>query len=42
MSILSAIGNTPIVELTNLNIKRPKVRIFGKLEGNNPAGSVKD
>jgi cysteine synthase B len=42
MSILSAIGNTPIVELTNLNSKKPKVRIFGKLEGCNPGGSVKD
>jgi len=42
MSILSAIGNTPLVELTNLNKKRPKVRIFGKLEGCNPGGSVKD
>lgn len=42
MSILSAIGNTPLVELTNLNEKRPKVRIFGKLEGCNPGGSVKD
>jgi cysteine synthase B len=42
MSILSAIGNTPIVELTNLNRKRPNVRIFGKLEGANPGGSVKD
>ena len=42
MSILSAIGNTPLVELTHLNAKRPKVRIFGKLEGSNPGGSVKD
>ena len=42
MSILSAIGNTPLVELTNLNEKRPEVRIFGKLEGCNPGGSVKD
>lgn len=42
MSILSAIGNTPIVELNNLNNKKPKVRIFGKLEGCNPGGSVKD
>lgn len=42
MSILSAIGNTPLVELNNLNNKRPKVRIFGKLEGVNPGGSVKD
>jgi len=42
MSILSAIGNTPLVELTNLNNKKPKVRIFGKLEAANPSGSVKD
>jgi len=42
VSILSAIGNTPLVELTNLNEKRPEVRIFGKLEGCNPGGSVKD
>lgn len=42
MSILSVIGNTPLVELTNLNNKKPEVRIFGKLEGCNPGGSVKD
>jgi cysteine synthase B len=42
MSILSAIGNTPLVELANLNEKSPRVRIFGKLEGCNPGGSVKD
>jgi len=42
MSILSAIGNTPLVELTGLNCKRPRVRVFGKLEGANPGGSVKD
>ena len=41
MSILSAIGNTPLVEFTNLNCDS-KVRIFGKLEGANPSGSVKD
>jgi len=41
MDILSAIGNTPLVELTNLN-KNPKIKIFGKLEGCNPGGSVKD
>ncbi|EMR73664.1 cysteine synthase [Thermoplasmatales archaeon SCGC AB-539-N05] len=41
MSILSAIGNTPLVELTNLN-SNSNVRIFGKLEGSNPSGSVKD
>lgn len=42
MSILSAIGNTPMVELASLNRKRPGVKIFGKLEGANPGGSVKD
>jgi len=42
MSVLSVIGNTPLVELTNLNGKRPSVRILGKLEGANPGGSVKD
>lgn len=42
MDILSAIGNTPLVEIINLNNKKPKVRIFGKLEGNNPGGSIKD
>ena len=41
MSILSAVGNTPLVELTNLN-GDSKIRILGKLEGANPGGSVKD
>jgi len=41
MTILSAIGNTPLVELTNLN-GYSEVRLFGKLEGCNPGGSVKD
>ena len=41
MNILSAIGNTPLVELSNLN-KNSKIRILGKLEGYNPGGSVKD
>ena len=39
--ILAAIGNTPMVELQNLSPK-PEVRIFAKLEGQNPTGSVKD
>ena len=39
--ILDTVGNTPIVELQRLN-KNPNVRVFGKLEGNNPGGSVKD
>lgn len=41
MSILSAIGKTPLVEIKRLN-GNSKARIFAKLEGNNPGGSVKD
>jgi len=41
ISVLSAVGNTPLVELANLNGK-PRVKILCKLEGNNPGGSVKD
>ena len=41
MNLLSVIGSTPLVELNNLN-GNSKVRIFGKLEGNNPGGSIKD
>jgi cysteine synthase B len=41
MGILSSIGNTPLVELKRVN-PNPKVRLLAKLEGNNPAGSVKD
>src|SRR4030066_2598741 len=40
-SLFEAIGNTPLVELKNLN-GNPMVKILGKLEGNNPGGSVKD
>ena len=40
-TILDTVGNTPLVELQNLN-PNPKVKIFAKLEGNNPGGSVKD
>ena len=39
--ILATIGNTPVVELQNLSPKEG-VRIFAKLEGQNPTGSVKD
>src|SRR6478735_9742152 len=39
--IFDTVGNTPIVELQRLN-KNPNVKVFGKLEGNNPGGSVKD
>ena len=39
--ILAAIGNTPLVELLHLSPK-PGIRLFAKLEGANPTGSVKD
>ncbi|MDR3696894.1 cysteine synthase CysM [Mucilaginibacter sp.] len=39
--IIDLIGNTPMAEIKKLN-PNPNVRIFGKLEGNNPGGSVKD
>ena len=41
MSILKQIGNTPLVEATNL-VSKPNVKLLLKLEGNNPGGSVKD
>lgn len=40
-SILAAIGDTPLVELSNLS-PRPGVRLFAKLEAVNPTGSTKD
>jgi cysteine synthase B len=40
-ALLDLVGNTPLVELTKLHAN-PRVRILGKLEGNNPGGSVKD
>ena len=40
-SILDTIGGTPLVELRRLQPK-PGVRLFAKLEGQNPTGSVKD
>ena len=40
-NITDAIGNTPLVELPAFS-PRPGVRLFAKLEGNNPTGSVKD
>lgn len=39
--IIDLVGNTPMVELKRLN-PNPAVKIFAKLEGNNPGGSVKD
>jgi cysteine synthase B len=40
-NVLEAIGNTPLVELPRLG-PRPEVRLWAKLEGRNPTGSVKD
>ena len=40
-NVLEAVGNTPLVELPRLS-PTPGVRIFAKLEGRNPTGSVKD
>jgi cysteine synthase B len=39
--ILDLIGNTPMAEIKKMN-PNANVRIFAKLEGNNPGGSVKD
>jgi cysteine synthase B len=40
-NVLGAIGNTPLVQLVNVNGKTG-VNIYAKLEGNNPGGSIKD
>ncbi|MGH7247737.1 MAG: PLP-dependent cysteine synthase family protein, partial [Pseudomonadota bacterium] len=43
-SVIELIGNTPMLEITRSggNTTAPRVRIFAKLEGFNPGGSVKD
>jgi len=43
-SVLELIGNTPLLEITRVTegFLRPGVRIFAKIEGFNPGGSVKD
>lgn len=40
-SILDLVGNTPLVEIQHINPNKA-VKIYAKLEGNNPGGSVKD
>ncbi|MEI7593917.1 MAG: PLP-dependent cysteine synthase family protein [Actinomycetes bacterium] len=40
-SVLEMIGNTPMIDVSELS-PNPRVRILGKMEGQNPAGSVKD
>lgn len=39
--LIDFIGNTPLVELTQINPNK-KVKLYAKLEGQNPGGSVKD
>jgi cysteine synthase B len=39
--ILDLVGNTPMVKLDQVSVNK-NVAIYGKLEGNNPGGSVKD
>ena len=41
-SILKLIGNTPLVEVSELSPYPDQVRLYAKLEGQNPSGSVKD
>ncbi|WP_400262446.1 cysteine synthase CysM [Sphingobacterium sp. SG20118] len=40
-NIIDTIGNTPLVEITKFHANK-NVKIYAKMEGNNPAGSVKD
>ena len=40
-TILDLIGNTPVVDVSKLS-PNPAVKIYAKLENQNPAGSVKD
>lgn len=41
MFVENLIGNTPLVEIRHINTN-PKVKVYCKLEGQNPGGSVKD
>jgi cysteine synthase B len=40
-SVLEMVGGTPMIDVSVLS-PNPQVRILGKMEGQNPAGSVKD
>ena len=40
-TLLDFVGNTPLVELKQIN-PNPAVKLYGKMEGHNPGGSVKD
>ena len=39
---LDLIGRTPVVRLTKVTPRNPRVEIFAKMEGYNPCSSVKD
>lgn len=41
-NILKMIGNTPMVEISQLSPYPQQIQIFAKMEGQNPSGSVKD
>lgn len=41
MNLVDFVGNTPLVELTRI-FNKPNVKVYAKLEGHNPGGSVKD
>ncbi|TDQ25425.1 cysteine synthase B [Tenacibaculum caenipelagi] len=40
-TIIDSIGNTPLIEVSNI-LQKEGVKLLLKLEGNNPGGSVKD
>jgi len=40
-SVLDLVGNTPMVEILHV-VNKPGVKVYAKLEGHNPGGSVKD
>jgi len=41
VNLLKTIGNTPLVKLDKI-IKNPQIKLYAKLEGQNPGGSIKD
>ena len=41
MSVIDVIGNTPLTKIDGLN-PNPAIKLYAKLEGSNPGGSVKD
>lgn len=41
-SVIELIGDTPLIEIRRLGRDAPRANVFGKLEAQNPGGSVKD